>query len=163
MRAFYIIFGVLYVCLGATLMASLVYVAWQGSIAPLIAFPLPALGAAFGIVILRSLACEVRCIETGMTLQFPFRIERIPWDSVESYRNLAAPFGGDFSGQVKGMWVMLKYKQIRDAVVSKRIAFIVLPSVGPILPMSVKECTTVLDQYIPTKNNIKKGKEGVSS
>lgn len=97
----------------------------------------------FGLVVLMSYAYESIFDKNGIEMQFVFRKERVPWESIQWHRKLF--FKNKFSGA--NVWVLLKYVASDGNVTRSRKVVLAVPGKGPALGMALKEFQTPFDYW----------------
>ncbi|HKY72642.1 MAG TPA: hypothetical protein VJL88_12045 [Nitrospira sp.] len=152
-KHFISIIGLAFLFVGSLLMVALL-IAGTGVVgsghAELILFsPFPAIMFGVGLLTLRSLSYHTDFDPAGITTNFVFGKERIPWESIQSYRNVG--FRGKFHGGAN-IWVWVKYRQPGKSITGCRRALLILEGAGPVVGWSAREYKTQLNEFVPDKD-----------
>jgi hypothetical protein len=98
------------------------------------------------LVALSAFAYETRFGKDGAELQFVFRKDHVPWESIEWHRNVG------FKNRILGganVWVILKYKQpTQGDVYFRKAVLFVAATAGPAVGISTKEFKTPFDSLL---------------
>ena len=97
-----------------------------------------------GLIALMSFAYKASFDKTGIEMQFVFRKERVPWESIEWHRNVF------FMNRVSGgadVCVVLKYKLLKEHGTHFRRAVLSVQGIGPVVGTATREFTTPLDSF----------------
>jgi hypothetical protein len=148
MKAFSTLLGFTFLGVGLALTVGLILAIQQGQLMLILGLPVVLMALTLGILTLRYLSVETSCDADGLTLQFPFRQQRVAWDEVLSYKNIG--YRGKLNGGAN-IWVVLRY-QIAKAESVSSFAILLLPGEGPVVSFTSKEYTTALNRFIPDRD-----------
>ena len=138
--------------LGALAIVSLLGIADQPlPLVPLIlAFAGSCAMLCLGLITLMSYAYETSFDKTGIEMQFVFRKERVPWESIEWHRNVG--FVNNISGGAN-VWVVLKYKLFKEHGTHSRRAFLLISGTGPVVGTATREFKTSIDSFLSNRRD----------
>lgn len=103
-----------------------------------------------GLITFLSFGYETSFDKNGIDMQFVFRKDRVPWESIEWHRNVG------FRNQISGganVWVVLKYKLSKECGARYRRAVLRVPGIGPVVGMATRDFKTPLDLFCPNRRN----------
>lgn len=99
-----------------------------------------------GCITLTSYAYKTSFDKNGIEMQFVFRKDHVPWESIEWHRNVG--FRNRISGGAN-VWTVLKHKRANKPGEYSRIAvLLVTETTGPAVGMATKEFKTPLDSFL---------------
>jgi hypothetical protein len=103
-----------------------------------------------GLVTWMSFAYETSFDKNGIEMQFVFRKDRVPRESIEWHRNVG--FRNKISGGAN-VWVVLKYKLPKEHGTLFRRAVLLVPGIGPVVGTATRDFKTLLDSFLSSKRN----------
>ena len=103
-----------------------------------------------GLITLMSFAYETSFDKNGIEMQFVFRKDRVPWESIEWHRNVG--FWNRISGGAD-VWVVLKYKPPKEYGARSRRAVLGVPGIGPVVGTATRDFKTPLDSFLSNRRN----------
>ncbi len=107
-----------------------------------------------GLFTLMSYAYESSFDNKGIEMQFVFRNERVPWESIQWHRNIF--FRNTFSGKAT-VWVLLKYALPKEHGTHFCRAILLVTGTGPAVGTATRDFKTPFDSFISEEG--KKNKE----
>lgn len=98
-----------------------------------------------GFITWMSFAYETSFDKNGIDMQFVFRKDRVPWESIEWHRNVG--FRNKISGGAN-VWVVLKYKLPKEHGALFRRAVLFVPGIGPAVGTATRDYKTPLNLFL---------------
>ena len=103
-----------------------------------------------GLTTMMSFAYETSVDKNGIEMQFVFRKERVPSESIEWHRNVG--FINKISGGAN-VWVVLKYKLFKEHGTHSRRAFLLISGTGPVVGTATREFKTSIDSFLSNRRD----------